>query len=70
VAWLRGLCDTTALSLAYYPSLKLNSFAWISPMGTYIVYNSTTQRWNIAVKNMRVRAVSAALQDSFLLGRE
>jgi hypothetical protein len=68
VALLRGLCDKTALGLAFYPSLKLDSFAWISPFGTYIVYNSTTQRWNIAVRNFRVQAVSPALEDSLLLG--
>jgi len=70
VALLRGLCDDTALSLTYYPAQKLNSFAWVSPLGTYIVYNSTTQRWDLSVKNMRVRAVSAAPADSFLLGIE
>jgi hypothetical protein len=68
VALLRGLCDKTVLGLAYYPSLKLDSFAWISPFGTYIVYNSTTQRWNIAVRNFRVKAESPALEDSLLLG--
>ncbi len=69
VALLRGLCDKTALSLVYYPAIKLNSFTWVSPFGTYLVYNSTTQRWNIAVKNVRVRAISAALQESFLIGK-
>lgn len=70
MALLRGLCDKTSLSLAYYPALKLDSFAWVSPFGTYMIYNSTTQRWNIAVRNLKVRAASAALQDSFLLGKE
>jgi hypothetical protein len=68
VAKLRGLCSKTALSLSYYPSLKLGSFAWISIGGTYIVYNSTAQMWQIAVADSSVRAEAPASYESFLIG--
>ena len=70
VAKIRGLCMNTALSFAYYPYSKIGFFSWVSIDGTYIIYNSTAQMWQIAVADNNVRAESLAPYDSFLIGTQ
>ena len=55
VAKIRGLCMNTALSFAYYPYSKIGFFSWVSIDGTYIIYNSTAQMWQIAVADNNVQ---------------
>jgi Low-density lipoprotein receptor domain class A/Neurotransmitter-gated ion-channel ligand binding domain len=68
VAKLRGFCKNTEISLAYYPSVNLGSFSWLSVDGTYIIYNKTSQMWNIAVASSRFKAEASVSYDSLLIG--
>ena len=70
VAKLRGLCRDTPLSLAYYPSYKLGSFAWVSIGGTYITFNITSQTWKVAVADNIVSGEILAPYESFLTGKQ
>jgi hypothetical protein len=68
VAKVRGLCNNTPISLSYYPGHILGSFAWLSIEGTYIIYNSSAQNWQIRNADSKITAQSPATFESLLLG--
>jgi hypothetical protein len=70
IAKLRGLCPLAELSIVYYPSMKLGSFSWLSIDGSYIIYNTSSQMWNIAVAESTIKAEAYASYGSLLIGNK
>jgi hypothetical protein len=68
VAKVRGLCIDTSIALSYYLDFKLGYVAWLSTDGTYIIYNSTSENWQIGKADRKISAQSPATYDSILLG--
>ena len=73
--YLRGLCKSTSLDLAYYPinierCKSITDMVWVGVHGMVAMFNPLTKNWNLHQFGTQTSATINAEHFTFMLGKE